>query len=216
MQLKKNAHVYTADQQEAGRVKRVVIDPKTKQITHIVVEKGMLFTDERVLPIHMVADATEEQVTLQGAPGDLNELPKFEETNYVPMSSDIAGGGEPVVTSPGGSYAPSVYGYPPVSVGGGTADERYVKHIDQNIPEGTVAVKEGAKVITEDGHTAGKIKQVFFDSGTKQATHILISKGMLLKEQKLVPTFWIRLFGEDEVHLAAPANVLEKLQPYQN
>jgi hypothetical protein len=72
MQLKKNAHVHTADQQDAGRVKRVVIDPKTKQITHIVVEKGLLFTEERVLPIRMVADATEEQVTLQGEVNNVN------------------------------------------------------------------------------------------------------------------------------------------------
>jgi sporulation protein YlmC with PRC-barrel domain len=218
MEIKKNANIYTPDHKEVGHVKRVVLDPKTKQISHLVIRQGTIMTEDYVMPIRMVAEANEDQVLLTAEAGDLSDLPKFEETYYIHLNTDEP---EPVLATPlgayaPGAYAPSLYSYPPITtIVGGEPINREVKQVEQNIPEGSVALKEGAKVITEDGHNAGKIKQVFMDSGTKQATHILISKGTLVKEQKLIPTFWIRLFGENEVHLAAPANVLEKLQPYE-
>jgi uncharacterized protein YrrD len=192
MELKKNASVYTSDQKEIGHVDRVVLDPKTKRISHIVVSKGLLFTETRVLPVNLIANATEDEVILKADTADVSDLPKFEETHYV-RTAEIGGDANTVVTGGEGSYT---------------------KQVDQNIPEGSVALKEGAKVITEDGHTAGKVEQVLADPGTRQATHIVVSKGLLNKEQKLIPTFWIRLFGEEEIHLAAPANVLSKLQTY--
>lgn len=201
MELKKHASVYTSDQKEIGHVDRVVLDPKTKRISHIVVSKskGLLSNETRVLPVGLIANATEDEVVLKADTLDVSDLPQFEETHYV-RTAEI-----------GGDTTPSVYGYPASTGNDGSA---YTKQVDQNIPEGSVALKEGAKVITEDGHTAGKVEQILADPGTRQATHIVVSKGVINKEQRLIPTFWIRLFGEEEIHLAAPANVLSKLQTY--
>lgn len=208
MELKKNASVYTSDQKEIGHVDRVVLDPKTKRISHIVVSKGLLFTETRVLPVSLIANATEDEVILQADTSDVSDLPKFEETHYVRTTDE----GGPVNASSNAGLAQSLYSYPTASMS--TSEGHYIKQVEQNIPEGSVALKEGAKVITEDGHTAGKVEQVLADPGTRQATHIVVSKGLINKEQKLIPTFWIRLFGEEEIHLAAPANVLSKLQTY--
>jgi uncharacterized protein YrrD len=40
MQFTQNANVFTAQGQQVGSLKRVVLDPQTKEVTHIVVEKG--------------------------------------------------------------------------------------------------------------------------------------------------------------------------------
>ena len=40
MQFKENTHVYTAGGQDVGKIKRVVVDPNTKDLTHLVVQKG--------------------------------------------------------------------------------------------------------------------------------------------------------------------------------
>ena len=46
MQFKENARVITAGGQKVGRIDRVVLDPKSKELTHLVVKKGFLFTRE--------------------------------------------------------------------------------------------------------------------------------------------------------------------------
>ena len=64
MEFQANAKVVNPRGDTVGHVDRVVLDPRTKQITHIVVRKGTLFTTDRVLPVAMVADADAERVVL--------------------------------------------------------------------------------------------------------------------------------------------------------
>ena len=70
-EFKERASVVTADEQQVCRVDRVVIGPKTKEVTHIVVRKGLIFTEDKVVPINLVASATEDRVTLREDAGDL-------------------------------------------------------------------------------------------------------------------------------------------------
>jgi uncharacterized protein YrrD len=46
----------------------VVLDPQTKKAIHIVVRKGFLFTEDKVVPISFISDATEDRVTLRTRP----------------------------------------------------------------------------------------------------------------------------------------------------
>ena len=45
MQFKQGATVSTYDGKNVGHVDRVVLNPKTKEVTHIVVRKGLLVSD---------------------------------------------------------------------------------------------------------------------------------------------------------------------------
>ena len=65
MQLKRDTPVQTATGQSVGHIDRVVLDPASKEVTHIVVRKGLFFTQDKVVPIGLVAAATEAQVTLR-------------------------------------------------------------------------------------------------------------------------------------------------------
>jgi sporulation protein YlmC with PRC-barrel domain len=49
MELKPDAGVFTSKGKAVGQVDRVVIDPKTKNVSHIVVRKGLIQTESRVL-----------------------------------------------------------------------------------------------------------------------------------------------------------------------
>ena len=55
-----------------------MLDPETKEGTHIVVRKGFLFTEDKVIPMALISAATEEGVTLRENVGDLQTLPLFE------------------------------------------------------------------------------------------------------------------------------------------
>lgn len=211
MQFKQNVGVFTANGGQVGHIDRVVVDPQTKAVTHIVVRKGFLFTEDKVVPFDLIAEANEDRIMLRDDAGDLQSLPPFEEKHYI-LSGDKTGG----TTSPSG-YAPAVYGYTPFGGPGdygAPSDQRHIAQIEQNIPEGTVALKEGAKVITAEGKYAGRVERVFTDAQAKRATHLLIAQGLLLKERKLIPITWVQVVGNNEVYLSVKQRVLERLTAF--
>jgi len=215
MQFKEGAKVFTADGERVGTIDRVVLEPDTKEVTHLVVQKGFLFTEDKVVPMSLVGPATEDQVTLRQDADGLEELPDFEESHYVPIDR----GPEPTP----GEMRPvrPLYWYPPIgawwTIGGYTSyvKPQYVVKTEKHIPEGTVALEEGAKVVSSDGDHVGDIERIFTDPLEDRATHLLISEGLFLKEKKLVPTKWIAKIFEDAVHLAVDSDLVDSLPEYQ-
>ena len=211
MQFKDGAKVYTADGDQVGRIDRVVIDPRTNEVTHVVVRKGFLFTEDKVVPLDLIVGATDEVVTLREDASDLDSLPPFEESHYLPLDPvDIP----PVYSA---DLAAPLYAYPPFGgawYGSPVYPEiTYTARTEQNIPEGTVGLKEGAKVVSADDDHVGNVERVF--TVGDHATHLLISHGLLVKEKKLIPTTWISSITEDEVTLGVNSGMLERLPAYE-
>jgi uncharacterized protein YrrD len=212
VKLKEGANVFTWDGEKVGSIDRVVLDPNTKEVTHLVVQKGFLFTTDKVVPISLIGPVTEDRVTLREGVGDLEALPDFEEKHYIP-TTQIEGR-----KAPSASYVRPLYWYPPVSLNWGVAGHpipSYVVRTERHIPGGTVALEEGAKVVSSDGEHVGDVEAVLTDPEQDRATHLLISRGLLLKEEKLVPTTWVSTVSEDRVHLALGSHVLDQLPAYQ-
>jgi uncharacterized protein YrrD len=215
MQFKEGTHVYAAGGDDVGRIDRVVIDPRTKEVSHVVVRKGFLFTEDKVVPINLIAQATDERVTLRQDAGDLENLPPFEETQYVPIDEEDRATFAPV------GYAAPLYWYPTYGgVGwyGGASypmypNVAYPTHTEKNIPEGTVGLKEGARVVTASGEHVGSVERIFTQDD--RVTHILVSQGVIFKEKKLVPMGWIVDVKEDEVTLGVRTGVLERLPAFE-
>lgn len=216
MQFKDGTNVYTADGDQVGRIDRVVIDPRTNEVSHVVVRKGFLFTEDKVVPLDLIAGATEDMVTLREDAGDLESLPPYEEMHYVLLNEED----RPDVYGRG--YARPAYWYPPFGATwyGGAAypyyypsEANYTTRTEQNIPEGTVGLKEGARVMSADGDHVGNIERIF--TVDDHATHLLISQGLIFKEKKIIPVSWITLITEDEVNLSVRTSVLERLPEYQ-
>ncbi len=212
MQFKRDAKVYTSTGHEVGRVDRVVLDPKTKEVTHIVVRKGFLFTEDKLVPLNLIASANEDRVTLRPDASDLYALPPYEETHYIPLDE---------AESSAAAYPPDLamplYWYVPYGIGspGYIPPPMYRAETERNTPANTVAVKEGAKVFSADDKEVGSVERVFTDSTTDQATYIVVSQGAILKEKKSVPMSWVRTVTQDEVHLSVGASVLDNLREYQ-
>ncbi|MCC6801293.1 MAG: PRC-barrel domain-containing protein [Anaerolineae bacterium] len=216
MQFKQGTHVYTSDNQDVGTIDRIVLDPRSDEVNALVVRKGWLFTEDKVVPIDMVETATDEQVTLRQTEAALENLPEYEETYYIPTDERDYGKDR---------YADSLYMYPPIGTAwwgygsyiGAPAyvpQPDYVERRQQNIPAGTVAVKQGARIVSSDGEHVGNVEEVFTDAATNQATHIVISQGLLFKDRKLIPTNWIRLTGEDEIILTVNTRLVDSLPEY--
>ena len=207
VQLQKNAAVITADGRRVGSLERVVVNPRSKALTDIVVSTGALLNrEEKVVPIGLVTETTESQVVLSEDAGDLVSFPAFEEEHLV-EGGEYEDPPRPVEVQP-----PVVFGYPglgPPMVT--TTGEQLVTEVEQNIPEGTVAMKESAKIITADGEHVGNLERVLAEPSLEQITHLLISMGGLMKKWKLIPIQWVMVMGEDEVHLRVKKTQVEEL-----
>ena len=205
VQFQKNATVLSADGREVGSLARLVVNPSTKELTDIVVRTGTLLNhSEKVVPIGMVAETNESQIVLRDEAEDLEFLPEFEETRLNNENEEI----------PSDDPGPVIVGYPssgmPV-VSSRIELEQKLTHVEQNIPEGTVAMKEGAQVITAEGKHIGNVERVLVDPSVDQVTHLLVSTGLLTKETKLIPMKWIMMMGEDKVHLRVKKDTVENL-----
>jgi sporulation protein YlmC with PRC-barrel domain len=217
MQFQKNAEVITANGESIGQIDRVVVNPENNVVTHLVVHKGTLFNpQDKLVPVELVTETSPEQIVLHYEAGDLESFPPFEEERIVDFDEDA----DRESLSEEWNVHPLIYGSPaigvPVDPGiGASGDpgvgEKFNTHIEQNIPKGTVAMKEGAKVMTADGKHVGNVERVLTDIPEEQITHLLISKGMFAKTTKLIPIDWVERVNEDEVNLAVNKVSVDKL-----
>jgi sporulation protein YlmC with PRC-barrel domain len=228
MDLQKDAMIVTHDGQEVGHLDRVAINPRSKEVTHLVVRKGRLFPVDKVIEMSYVDSVTPERIILRPELGDPEYLPPFQVKYYVgtnaPMAPD-AGLGR--------TFAPRGYWTAPAgNIGGlGGVPVRGIPdsalplpklppagkelEVEQNVPDTTVALKEGAKVVAEDGKAVGQVVRITADETTGTATHFVVTMGTVGKTHKAVPTDWIGDVQEKEVKLLVEADAVEQLSDYE-
>lgn len=219
VELKEGLSVETADGRELGHINRFVLHPDTNEVTHIVVEKGMLLPEDKVVPFNNVRSATDEKVILDEHIRDFDDLPPFEEQHYARVGERDFTRDRTVGRS---TYptAPAYYWYPPYGYTGfpayGLASYPWPRgETVQNIPADTVPLKEGTNVMSSDGEHVGDVDRLFLEPGSNKATHFLISQGLFFKDHKMVPANWIRTVKDDKVHLNISSQVLEQLPAYE-
>ena len=213
LELQEGTSVFSARGEEVGKISRFVLDPETNEVTHIVVQKGWLFAEDKVVPIDWVSTATEERVTLNENTNDFDQLPPFEETHFIKVSEE----GVNRADYPPPRYAPAYYWYPPAGYIGYPVGYYGWPPMEtqRNIPADTIPLREGSDVMSSDGEHVGDIERIFVDTESNRATHFLISEGLLFKERKLVPAHWVSSAEEDKVHLNVSSQMLERLPAYR-
>ena len=212
MQFKKDAEIITSDGDKLGTIDRVVLDPDSNDVTHLVVSKGFLLTTDKVLPVEMINYSTEENVVLKEEVSNFEDLPNFEQSYFVKVDN-----GKPIDPAEE-TFVPSLYWYPPMGtrwdlgVETGYDHPQYRIQKEKNIPEGTVALQEGAEVLSRDEVKVGDIERVITDK--EHVTHIVIAEGLILREKKLIPAGWISMVFPDRIHLSVDADFIELLPEF--
>ena len=112
MEFQAKANVYTANGEKAGVLDRVVIDPRNNQVTHIIIQKGLLFRSDKVVPVNLVAEADKDRVVLNPDAGEPNNLPDFTLEHYVQVNDEnwASPGGSAGAAAAGGAVAPLMPG----------------------------------------------------------------------------------------------------------
>jgi uncharacterized protein YrrD len=213
MRFVKGAEVYTADGEKIGTVSRVVIDAKTRDVTDLVVQMGgLLSKDEKVIPVGLVNLENADRIMLSETNQSVDDFLDYETTYYVP------------VENAGAPYedVEATYWYPPVNfqmqvprvglISEAVPDQ--VAQTETSIPEGRVAISEGAQVVSADDEHIGNVEQVIANSESNTVTHFVIGKGFLLKAHKIVPVSWVDTIEGDKLRLLVEARQFDRLPDY--
>jgi uncharacterized protein YrrD len=216
MQIKQGAEVYTASGDKVGSIDRVAINPRTKAITHLVVRKGLILPKDKILPVDWVAETGEERITLRQDALELERLPDYEEQYFVPTDA------VPYDATVNAGYVPMFFWYPPMAstVTAPTIDD--VSYHETPAHAGSpqtalgdsIALKEGAAVITADDQEVGRVEKIIFDPGSDRVEHFVIARGLLSKGRKRIPALWVETVTGDQVRLAVVAKVIERVPDY--
>jgi len=199
MEFKEGVAVYTPDGRHVGKVDYVVVDPASRRVTHIVIRQGHLLPEDKVIGVEQLSTATEERIVLNADP---ENLPPFEESHYVPLDESTS-------QQWGVGLVPLLWGG--WRAGGGTFLDM-MEHTQRNIPEGDVAVAEGARVEDSNGEHIGRVHELVTDPKSGRITYLVIEAGHLWgKHTKAIPVNWVAAFGEGQVSLAVGVKTLDKV-----
>jgi sporulation protein YlmC with PRC-barrel domain len=165
-----------------GEVARVIVDPITEELTHLVVEPEHRRGLGRLVPFRLI-DATSGQVRLRCTKAEFEELDPAEETWFIPGTGGYA------------SYGPGQVGYWPYyglgmaadlgadggisggisGIGGGIVSPTVTS---DTVPQGEVEVRRGDSVEATDGNI-GRVQGLVIDRGSRHVTHVLLQEGHL-------------------------------------
>lgn len=177
----------------AGHLAKIVVDPHTKNITHIIVEKGHLQKKDRVLPLETIDLATANDIYLKIDCADLMNYPVYREVEFKTPAPDEAFN---PYHSDEVMHWVSAYG--PIII-----DDYHVPQIRHVIHKGIDAeekvIKQGMPIYSLDGMVA-KLDHMLVNSETGDILYLIARKGVF-PYQIIIPATAVDEFGEKGIYL---------------
>ena len=201
---------------ECGQLRRVVVDPVARRLTHLVVDgkRGEETGAGRLVPIAL-ADVTADGIVLRCTSEQFEQLEFAEETQFVSgargewdydqdhlMSWPYYGLGMAGVRTDGsGAMADPV---PP-------SESQIVTY--ERVPSGEVQIRRGEKVHAADGDI-GRVQGLVVDAADQAVTHVLLDDGHLWgKKRVAIPIRAVSGVGPDGVSLSLTKDEVRDLAP---
>lgn len=175
-----------------GEVSRLIIDPGTRRLTHLVIGPRHRHEPGRLVPIDLV-DSTSGEVRLRCTLAEFGNLDPAEETQLV------EGGGSGGM-GPGGAQTP--IGIPqPVRT-----------YVEDVVPMGETEVGPGEHVHAVDGEI-GHVQGFRIDPDSHQVTHVLLKEGHLWGRKEVAIPVSAIAGVEDGIRLNITKGQVEDLPP---
>jgi len=150
------ARVYCADEEACGRLHKVVVNPHTREVTDLIVERGFLRKQERVLPVAMVERAAEDGIYTSMDMDGLSNLPEYREIEFEEPEGDWGKPHQGNMVCWSSPHGPMCH-------------EAVVPRVRREVQEGIQSnrdvLERGTPVINSDGEM-GQVDHVLVDSTT--------------------------------------------------
>jgi uncharacterized protein YrrD len=187
---------------QCGKLAGVVMNPESRCITDLIVEKGFLLKHDRILPLSVMEGATEENVYLSLNSNELDQYPEYRVIEYEEPVTGLEQQSTPVVTPYGmqqGALDPVV---PMVK-----------KKIREGIGPGQKVIERGMHVNSTSG-TFGKVDHMLMNPESKEVTHLVVRRGMIFSDHVVIPISIVEEVREDSIFVTGADEELEQLPRY--
>ena len=187
-----------------GEVRCVVIDPKTRAVTHLVVEPKDRAGLARLVPLDLV-DAVTGEIRLRCTEAEFQDLGPAEET----LAEFVPGYDVPVQLLPEGwrdAGGPVMDGSTP-----GPLRTPEKETIDI-VPRGEVEERRGDHVHATDGDI-GQVQAFRIDPRNHQVTHVLLKEGHLWGRKEVAIPFNKVAGFDDVIRLSITKQQVKDLPP---
>jgi PRC-barrel domain protein len=171
-----------------GELRRVVVDPVARALTHLVVEQPHHVGTGRLVPVERVQDTAGGKITLKCTRAEFDAFDEAEETQFLPGPSEAGWGYGPgqMLSLPYfglGGMGTGIGGVGSLGMGGmgigmGAMDPGHHAYITDRVPVGEVEVRRGDPVSARDGEI-GRVQGLVIDPSDHHVTHFLLDEGHL-------------------------------------
>lgn len=195
MDIPVNAEVACVDG-VCGQSTYVIINPISRQVTHVVVKRKDGMHTEHLVPLDLVGDTTHDLIRLHCTTHELAKLEPFTETEYVQERI-------PDVEYLEDAYLVWPYDIPELNT--------TIPITHRRIPHGELAIHRGARVEATDGHV-GRVDEFLVDPVDTHITHLVLREGHLWGQKDVtVPVSEIDRIEADTVTLKLDKHGVEAL-----
>jgi len=186
-----------------GHSSAIVLNPVTKEVTHLAVRTKGFLSDEYLVPVGLIAESTPERISLSCSRAELAKCPPFEKTVLIGVDGAEVGSSDAdfalsasYASMPGGEYPGPML--PP------TLQE-------EQLPEGELSIHPGASVEATDGRV-GQVHEFVIDPTNDRVTHLVLREGHLWgKKEVTIPLDQIDRIDEDVIYLKLDKAAVERL-----
>jgi sporulation protein YlmC with PRC-barrel domain len=176
-----------------GYVTHAIVNPSTKEVTHMVVQEEDPQYRKIIVPLALVSESTPKQVHIRCKLDELSKLESFEEIKFA------------LIEVP--EYIGGAYGMLPQEI----VETRQIRSHSEHVPPGELALRRGAHVEATDGRV-GQVDEFLVDPRDDKITHLVLRKGHLWgKRDVTIPVAEIDRIEEDTIHLKLDKHAVERL-----
>ncbi len=189
-----------------GELNRVVIDPVARRITHLVVEPPHRHGSGHLVPVDLVASATEAEITLRCSTAEFTALDEAEDVHFVPGAS-----------GPWSYQQSQMLTLPYYPLGGGMGMGLGTPMgigpqavVTDRVPAGDVEVRRGDPVHASDGDI-GRVQGLVVDPGDHSVSHVLLDEGHLWGKKRVAIPISAVTRVDDGVQVSLTKQAIEDL-----
>jgi hypothetical protein len=189
-----------------GELRRVVVDPVARTVTHLVIQPTDPLELARLVPLDLVDDATADQIRLRCTLEEFERLDLAEESQFIPGGTIGGYSREQILSLPYYGLGPGMAGVGPEMV---PMNVTY-----DTIPLGEVEVRRGEHVHATDG-SIGRVQGLVIEPQSHHVTHVLLEEGHLWgKKEVAIPIRAVaRVDPDDGIHLNIAKQQVQDLPP---
>ncbi len=188
-----------------GELRRVVVDPVARALTHLVVEPRHQQGTGHLVPIDLVV-STGNEIRLRCTISEFHMLEDAEETEL------LTGAGAPgagALGGIGGIGGVGDFGIGGIGMGMGAGPQAIISDL---VPEGEVEVCRGERVHATDG-PIGRVQGLVVDPTDQQVRHILLDEGHLWGQKTVAIPISAVTSIDDGVQLSLTKDEVRDLPP---